>query len=59
MNRNYWTIYDDSRKFQRKLIDTYAVDVDFDHTLTKVLKIVSMGQGTLDHFDKESDLFEV
>ena len=58
--RHYWTVYDDdSRDFEQELIDAETIDVDFNETLGIVLRRFMAKQGTLDHFEKESDLFEV
>ena len=60
MSRNYWTIYDDdSRDFEQELVEAETTDVDFDRVLEMVLKRYQARTGTLDHFEEESDLFEL
>ena len=58
--RDYWTIYDDdARDFEQELMEAETIDVDFDRVLDAVLRRVVAKEGTLDHFEKEADLFEL
>jgi hypothetical protein len=61
MNRHYWTVYDDdiSRDFEQELTNEETVDINFDRVLETVLKRLTIEQSQLDHFEQESDLFEV
>ena len=57
--RDYWTIYDDeSMDFEQELENQDTGDTDFNRILESVLKRYQERKDT-DHFEKESDLFEV
>lgn len=56
--RGLWTIYDDDeRHLERELIEEESVDIDFSKVMEVVLK--RMKGEDIDHFEKESNLFEV
>ena len=58
--RDYWTVYDDdSRDFEQELLEAETIDVDFNRVLEMVLRRSLAKAGTLDHFEEESDLFEM
>lgn len=60
MSRDYWTIYDDdSRDFEQELEHTETIDIDFDQTLQIVLRRIASKEKSLDHFEREKELFEV
>lgn len=61
MNRNYWTIYDDdSMEFERELDDEglNGQNGDLNTMLQQILKRAKISE-SVDHFQQESDLFEV
>ena len=56
--RDYWTVYDDdARDFEQELVNEETIDVDFQRVLDMVYSRVNKTKK--DHFEKESDLFEM